>query len=102
MDGMDQRLVERLRRLVDEQHSAALQALASLEAYIAGREQPASLTDAISKILGDLKASANRPESIRPLVLGALGNTPKSVSQIAAETELSERQVRGVLYAGDL
>jgi hypothetical protein len=102
MDGFDHRLIEQLKRRVDEQHAAALRAITQLSEYLSGRDRSGPIADAISRTLGDLLAGVTLGESIRPAVLAAIANSPKTVSEIALETQLSEKQVRGVLYAKDL
>ena len=102
MDGNRHQLIRQLRQLVEDERDAALRAVAELEAYLVGQVQPSRVSDGIAALLSRLSRPPICKDSIRPLVLSSISGTEKSVSQIVAETHLTDRQVRGVLYADDL
>jgi hypothetical protein len=110
-DGMTEldKLISRLRELVNERHQAALQAIDALVENLAGPTLPAVQPKPESShqrngTLPQVAAASdgNKGEdgqSNVEKVLATIEGTYKPVERIATETGLTDRQVRGVLYS---
>ena len=95
-------IVRELRESVEDQHRNALRAIETLEDYLTGGWVSSARANAAALTLGELIDYLQGRGSIRQRVLRAIECDYKSVKQVACETKLSQRQVRGVLYSRDV
>ncbi len=96
-------LIDNLRELVESRHSAAIEAVNALDEYLAANplSQFTSNTE-IPSALCNLVGNTPPHGSIRERVLQCIDGVWKTVAEIAKETQLDKRRIRGVLYAPDL
>jgi hypothetical protein len=102
-----QSVLDEVRRRIDAHHAEALRALDTVRAYL--DENPGDFPPPSAEV-----ASQSLPEtppvhfvfqhhgSKRDRVCAVIAEQPASVKEISEATDLTEKEVRGVLYAKDV
>ena len=98
-----QAILSELRDRIDREHRRALQAHAQLVRYLAldGATVPDE-SSPVSSCLKTLIGYTSRGRSKRDLVFDAICMEWRSVEDIAETTQLTQKQVEGVVYAPDI
>lgn len=97
-----QATLSELRDRIDREHRRALQAHAQLTRYLAAEDGTATEESSqLPSCLQALVGYTSRGRSNRDLVFDAICLDLRSVEEIAELTQLTQKQVEGVVYAPD-
>jgi len=98
----DQELLRGLRNSLEDRYREGLRAIHALEAMLSGQWVSAAKDEEAASTLSELVRYLHRQGSLRDRVRDCISSDYRSINQISAETGLSKKQIRGVLYNPDL